>query len=326
VGNRNKYDVVVVGGANTDFVVKGPNLPRPGETVDGQTFLQAFGGKGANQAVACARLGARVAFVGCLGDDERGAETIRNFRHEGIDVSHIRRERRAATGVALVMVDADGEKQILTAPGANQCVTAGDIQRAAPLLRSTRVLLVQYEVPQAAVIKAAQIARKAGALVVVDPAPARPTPKRLLRLIDIVRPNSAEAKALTGLDIRDRNTARRAAAKLFSAGVKVVAVQIGDAGDLVLWPAGRASPRAAQEHFLPRLKVKTVDATGAGDAFAAGLAVALAEGRNYREAGILANAAAALTTTKLGAQPALPNREAVARFLRLSSDHSRPFA
>ena len=162
--------------------------------------------------------------------------------------------------------------------------------------------------------------------MVVDPAPARRTPKRLLRLIDVVRPNSAEAKALTGLDIRNRNMARRAAAKLFSAGVKMVAVQIGDAGDLVLWPGGRASPRAAQEHFLPRLKVKTVDATGAGDAFAAGLAVALAEGRNYREAGILANAAAALTTTKLGAQPALPNREAVARFLRLSSGHSRPFA
>src|SRR5205085_10269847 len=181
MGNSNKYDVVVVGGANTDFVVKGPNLPRPGETVDGQRFLQAFGGKGANQAVACARLGARVAFVGCLGDDERGAETIRNFRREQIDLSHVRRQRGATTGVALVMVDADGEKQILTAPGANQCVTADDIQRAAPLLRSTRVLLVQYEVPQAAVIKAAQIARKAGALVVVDPAPARPTPKRLLR-------------------------------------------------------------------------------------------------------------------------------------------------
>src|SRR5205085_9054524 len=145
---------------------------------------------------------------------------------------------------------------------------------------------------------------------------------RLLRLIDVVRPNSAEAKALTGLDIRNRNTARRAAAKLFSAGVKMVAVQIGHAGDLVLWPGGRAprggraSPRAAQEHFLPRLKVKTVDATGAGDAFAAGLAVALAEGRNYREAGILANAAAALTTTKLGAQPALPTRREVEAFIK----------
>src|SRR5437867_8794962 len=118
----NKFDVVVVGWANTDFVVKGPKLPQPGETADGQAFLQAFGGKGANQAVACARLGARVAFVGCVGDDKRGGETIRNFRREQIDVSHVRRERKAATGVALVMVDADGEKQILTTPGANQCL------------------------------------------------------------------------------------------------------------------------------------------------------------------------------------------------------------
>src|SRR5437660_6850104 len=110
---KKAYDVVVVGGANTDFFVKGPKLPKPGETIDGQTFLQAFGGKGANQAVACARLGGRVAFIGCIGDDQRGSETIRNFRREGIRVSHVRRVRGASTGVALVMVDSAGEKQIL---------------------------------------------------------------------------------------------------------------------------------------------------------------------------------------------------------------------
>jgi len=325
-----KYDVVVIGGANTDFIVKGPKLPEPGETIDGQNFLQAFGGKGANQAVACARLGARVAFVGCVGADKRGTETIANFQREGISVRHLRRQRRAATGVALITVDKQGEKQIMTAPGANQCLTVGDIQRAAPLLRSTKVLLMQYEVPEAAVIKAAEIAHKAGALVVIDPAPARPTPKKLLRLIDVIRPNSAEAKVLTGLNIRDRKTACRAAAKLFRAGIKMVALQIGDSGDLILWkgersPSGlplleeRAGGRADfpfTHHFLRRLKVKTVDATGAGDAFAAGLAVALAEGCNYREAGILANAVAALSTTKLGVQPALPTRSEVVRFLR----------
>src|SRR2546423_3455156 len=176
------YEVVVVGGANTDFFVRGPKLPEPGETVDGQMFLQAFGGKGANQAVASARLGARVAFIGCVGDDQRGSETIRNFHRERIHVGHVRRVRGASTGVALVMVDSTGEKQILTAPGANQCLTAADIKRASPLLRSTKVLLMQYEVPQAALIKAAEIAKKAGALVVVDPAPARATPKRLLWL------------------------------------------------------------------------------------------------------------------------------------------------
>ena len=301
------FDVVVVGGANTDFVVKGPKLPEAGETVDGQSFLQAFGGKGANQAVACARLGARVAFVGCVGKDTRGNDTIRNLRRERIEVAAVRRDQTAATGVALVMVDATGEKQIQTAPGANQRLTVRDIERAAPLLCSTKVLLMQYEVPMAAVIRAAEIVRKARTIIVLDPAPARPTPKRLLQMIHVVRPNSAEAKVLTGLTIRDAATARRAAKKLFAAGLKMVALQIGEAGDLILWPEG--------EHWLPRLKVKTVDATGAGDAFAAGLVVALAEGRAYRDAGVLANAAAALTTTKLGAQPALPTRREVIALL-----------
>ena len=301
-----RYDVVVVGGANTDFVVKGPKLPAPGETVDGRTFLQAAGGKGANQAVACARLGARVAFIGRVGRDQRGEETIRTLRQEHVDVKHVTRDSTAPTGVALVMVDDSGEKQIMTAPGANHRLTVADVRRAAPLLRATKVLLMQYEVPVSAVLTAAQIAGRAGALVVIDPAPARPTPRKLLRLINVIRPNASEAEALMGRKITDVNTARRMAKKLFKAGLNAVALQVGEA-DLILWRDG--------EQKLPRLKVKTVDATGAGDAFAAGLAVALAEGRSYREAGLFANAAAALTTTRLGAQPALPKRNEVLRLM-----------
>jgi ribokinase len=206
------------------------------------------------------------------------------------------------------MVDSDGEKQILTLPGANHRLTIADIKRAAPLLRSTKVLLIQYEVTPAALLLSAQIVHRAGARIVLDPAPARPSPKQLLRLVDTVRPNASEAEVLTGLKIRNPATARRAARKLFAAGIRAVALQLGNRGDLLIWPEG--------EQWLPRLKVKSVDATGAGDAFAAALAVALAEGRPYWEAGIFANAAAALTTTKLGAQPALPRRSEVIRRLQ----------
>src|ERR1043166_6709323 len=225
-----KYDVVVVGGANSDFVTKGPQLPRPGETVEADQFLQAFGGKGANQAVACARLGARVALVGRVGKDDRGTATLQNLRREKVDVRYLARDPRRPTGAALVMVDASGEKQIHSAPGSNHGVTVNNIQRAAPAIRSAKVLLMQYELPEPAVLLAAAIGREAGALVIIDPTPPRPTPKRLLQLIDVIRPNSAEAKVLTGLDIHDEVTARRAAAKLFDAGQKRASSQPGGRG------------------------------------------------------------------------------------------------
>jgi ribokinase len=172
------------------------------------------------------------------------------------------------------------------------------------------VLLIQYEVPMPALLAAAKIAHRAGAQIVLDPAPPQTPSKALLRLVDIVRPNASEAKALTGLKIKDAASARRAARKVFALGIKALAMPIGERGDLIISREG--------ELWLPRIKVKSVDATGAGDAFAAGLAVALAEGRSYRNAGIMANAAAALTTTKLGAQPSLPTRRNVDRLVRSS--------
>jgi len=280
----------------------------PGETVEADDFLEAFGGKGANQAVCCARLGARVAFIGRVGSDARGEAIIKNFHEQKVDSRFVRRDPVAATGAAVIMVDASGEKEIASAPGANQRVSSDDINRSSSQLRSTKVLLMQYEIPTVAVIRAAEIARRAGALIMIDPAPARPTPKRLLHLIDVVRPNTSEARTLTGINIRDEKDARRATLKLFAAGLKMVGFQIGDRGDLLLWPGG--------QEWLPRLKVRTVDATGAGDAFAAGLAVALAEGKSFAEAGKFANATAALATTKLGAQPSLPTRSQVLALLR----------
>lgn len=301
------WDVVVVGGANTDYMVRGPRLPRPGETVQGDEFLEAPGGKGANQAVAAARLGARVAFIGRVGADARGQAAITQLQHEGVDVRGVARDPHAFTGVALVMVDQHGEKQILAAGGANVHFTPQDVRAAAETLRRARVVLTQLEVQLDAVTVTIQLAREAGARVVLDPSPPQPLTDELLRQVDLIKPDSREAEALTQIPVRDRASARAAANQLLDRGVGAVAVQAGEEGDLIVWRGG--------ERFLPRFPVKSVDATGAGDAFVAALAVALGEGRPLEEAGPFASAAAALTTTKLGAQAALPDRAAVMALL-----------
>lgn len=298
-----EWDVVVVGGANTDYQVRGSKLPQPGETVEGDEFLTAAGGKGANQAVAVARLGARVAFVAKVGMDERGEALMAQLAAEGVDTRYMVRDRTAATGVAVIQVNQQGQKQIQTAPGANRQMTVADIQAAAAALRSTQVVLTQLEVPLDCVMEAARLGHEGGAKVVLDPAPPTALSDEFIRLIDAIRPNSAEAEQLTGVRVSDRASARQAAEALFQRGVKVVAVQAGDEGNLLVWREG--------ECWLPKIPVESVDATGAGDAFAAALAVAIAESLPLAEAGRFANAAAALATTKLGAQAGLPQREAV---------------
>src|SRR3954464_13440669 len=288
---RKSWDVVVVGGLNTDFLVRGSRLPRPGETLDGEEFMKAAGGKGANQAVAAARLGARVAFVGCIGKDARGVGLVKGLKAEGVHTGFVKKTARVATGAALIMVGEGGEKLIYVAPGSNRHLDPSDVTAAGSLLARARVLLIQFEVPMNTVLHTVKLARKSGALVVLDPAPAATMPKGLLKLVDVIRPNASEAEALTGVRVRDRGSARKAAKKLLEQGARLAATQAGDSGDLLVWRDGEA--------FFPRRQVKSVDATGAGDAFAAGLAVALAEGRSFVEAGLLANAAAALATTKL---------------------------
>jgi ribokinase len=205
------------------------------------------------------------------------------------------------------MVDGRGEKAILIAPGANGRMSAADVDAAAGLIQSARVVLCQLEIPLETVLTACRLARAAGARVVLDPAPARPLPDELLRLLDVIRPNSHEAETLTGVKVHDRASARQAADQLLSRGVGAVAVQAGDEGNLLVWSDG--------ECWMPKLPVHSIDATGAGDAFAAGLAVMLAEGRPLSEAGPYANAAAALATTVVGAQAGLPTRDAVLRLL-----------
>jgi ribokinase len=224
-----------------------------------------------------------------------------------VDVRHVSRDGASHTGVALCHVDAQGHKQILSAVGANARLDAACVREAAEALRSARLVLTQLGVPFDAFAEAVRIGRAAGARVVLDPAPGLPLRDEMLAQLDLIRSNALEAEALTGIAVRDRESAREAARQLVRRGARAAAVQAGGEGDLLLWGEG--------ECWLPRFEVPRVDVTGAGDAFASAIAVCLAEGRALAEAGRFASAAAALATTALGAQASLPRRDAVMALL-----------
>ena len=301
------YDVAVVGKANIDYLARGPRLPGKGEGVDASAFQEGCGGKGANQAVGAARLGARVGLVARVGADARGNAVLAALGDAGVDARHVSRDPEEPTGVALCHVDALGQKQILSFLGANARLSAACVRAAAPLLRSARVVLTQLGVPPEAFEQTVRIARAGGARVVVDPAPGLPLPDELLAQVDLVRPNALEARALTGVHVTDRASATDAARQLLRRGAKAAAVQAGMEGDVLLY--------GGSEVWLPRIEVPRVDVTGAGDAFACALAVCVAEGRPLDQAGRFASAAAALATTVLGAQASLPTRAAVVALL-----------
>lgn len=313
MNRRSKWDIVVLGGANMDYLVRGERLPKPGETVKGDLFQEAPGGKGANQAVAATRLGARVALVARLGTDRRGKEVMKQLKEEGLVTKFIVRDDTKHTGVALVMVGEGGEKQILTAPGVNRELSVDQVRRAASAIQSAKILLTQLEVPPEALLLAARLAHEAGAKVVLDPSPPVSLPDELIRLVSLVKPNAREAEALTGVESRDRQSAREAAKRLLKRGVGAVAVQAGDEGNLIV--------TSEQEYWFPKIPVQGIDATGAGDAFAAALAVGLLEERPWPEIGALASAAAALKTTRLGAQAGLPRRDEVSKLLKKGKNH-----
>jgi ribokinase len=310
VSKQKRWGIVVLGGINTDFVVTSERLPEPGQSVKGKSYYSGPGGKGANQAVAAARLGARVAMIGRVGADHRGHELVRGLRANGVDVRHVGTDRELASGAAIIAVDDSGEKQISVALGANSGIGRAEVQAAEELIAGARVLLMQLEVPIAAVLRAATLASKHGTKVILDPAPPTKVPDKLFSVLDVIRPNRDEAEQLTGREIKNREDARGAARTLLKRGIRIVAMEAGGAGDLVI--------SAKEEIFVPRFKVKSVDATGAGDAFAAALAVGLAEGLSLPEIARMASATAALATTKVGAQEGLPTRKEVERLLRRS--------
>lgn len=300
--------VVVVGSSNTDMVVKTAHLPKPGETVVGGTFVMAPGGKGANQAVAAARLGAKTTFIAKVGDDLFGRQAIAGYEQEGIDTRWVLRDSQRATGVALILVDDRGENMISVASGANEALSPEDIDRAAEAIRSADIVVMQLETPLPAVCRAAEIAAAAGVLVILDPAPApsRPLPAELLRHVTYLKPNESEAERLTGIAVVDQATAQAAADQLLAAGPKCVVVTLGARGALVVDQPGRGL-------MVPPHPVSAVDSTAAGDAFCGAWAVALARGESPLEAARFAAVAGALAASRIGAQPSLPTEAEVRR-------------
>ena len=300
--------IVVVGSLNMDLVIRTPRFPGPGETIIGSAFHTIPGGKGANQAVAAAKLGARVSMVGRVGDDAFGAQQLANLSQLGIDVSHIQRDPKAATGVALIVLDEQGQNSIILAPGANMRLTLADLEVAEDALASAAILVLQLEIPQEVVEQAIKVARAHGVIVLLNPAPARRLPPTLLSQVDVLIPNESETALLTGTEVDDIESSWRAAARLRAAGVGTVILTLGGRGALLL--------EGQKATHVPGYRVDVVDTTAAGDAFVGGFAVGLAEGQYLAEAVRFANAAGALAVTKLGAQPSLPTRSEVEAFLR----------
>ncbi len=301
--------VIVVGSANVDFVVQTPHIPRPGETVLGHHFVMAMGGKGANQAVGAARLGADVIFVARVGRDIFGDQCIEAYHAEEINTEYVTYDDHEATGVALIAVAADGENSITVASGANMRLLPEHIAAAREAIARADVLVMQLEVPVETVLAAARIAREHGVRMVLNPAPARTLPDDLLRLVDVLTPNRIELAQLAGLSegqVRQLSE-EQLGQVLLGLGVKQGVITLGAQGALVADSAGVV--------HVPAFPITPLDTTAAGDAFNAGLAVALGRGGGLVGAARFASACGALAATKMGAQPSLPTEVAVEAFL-----------
>jgi len=307
--------VTVVGSLNMDLVARAPRIPQPGETIIGSDFHTVPGGKGANQAVAVARLGAHVSMVGRVGRDTFAGPLLDNLAAAGVDHTFVIQDPEAATGVALIVVDDAGQNSIVVASGANMRLSPADVDGAEAAIAGADALLLQLESPLETVTRAAKVARTHGVKVILNPAPARPLPGALLSLVDVLIPNESETALLTRLPVSAQAEAEAAATALLALGVGTVILTLGERGALLAREEG-ARPELAEgaEHF-PGFDVTPVDTTAAGDAFVGGFAVALAEGQTLAEAVRWGNGAGALATTKLGAQPSLPTRRAVEKLL-----------
>lgn len=300
--------VCVIGSANVDFTVALPRLPRVGETVSSGTLLVNHGGKGANQAVAARRLGAEVRLIGCVGDDDSGGAIRRALAEQSIGVQGLSTVPDAATGTALIFVDREGRNQIGVAPGANHKLTVEMAREAEEAIGWAQVVVTQLEIPVPVVRWALETAQRHGVPTVLNPAPVQELSDELLGLVTYLTPNAGEVAALTGIEVDDLESGRRAAARLCERGVGTVIITLGEEGALVC-----DGSRAVHFEAFP---VEVVDTTGAGDAFNGALAVGLAAGGDLEQVIPLASAAAALTCTRRGAQDALPHRGDVERFLQ----------
>ena len=289
--------VVVLGSLNMDLVARAPRLPVAGETLLGHGFLTTPGGKGANQAVAAARLGARTAMIGCVGQDDFGTRLRAGLEADGIDCSAVR-SAPGPSGVALIVVDDQGQNGIVVASGANAELTPADVDRHEPLLAAASVVALQLETPLATVAHAAGRARALGKTVILNPAPARPLAHGLLADVEYLVPNEVEAAILTGIAVDSQARAMEAGHALRAKGAVNVLITLGENGVV-------AVTRDGARHY-PAARVEAVDTTAAGDVFIGGLCAALVSGRSLPDAIAFAQAAAAISITRPGAQASIP--------------------
>ena len=306
--------ITVVGSYATGLTMKVERMPRTGETLLGKGYRVDYGGKGSNQAVGCARLGARVSFVARIGTDSFGEMALGLYRDEGIDITHVKRTADAPTGVGFIIVEAaSGHNCITIDPGANELLTAADVAQCEAAFNSSAVVLTQLEIPVAAAEAALARGRERGAITILNPAPVRPLPPSLLQLVDILTPNQSEAKVLAGLSPVAEVEPEAVARRLIRSGVKQVVMTLGENGALIV--TDKSSTR------IPAVCMSAVDTTGAGDAFNAGLAIALACGTSLEEAVPFAAVTGGLAVIKEGVVPSLPNRADVLQFYRKQDLH-----
>ena len=298
--------LTVVGSINLDHVIRVAQFPRPGETVIGQDYHIIAGGKGANQAVAAARAGARTRFIACVGEDAEAPALISGFANDGIDTESIERIKGVNTGVALIQVNQAGENTIALAAGANAHLTPEQLANY-PLTPDCQQLLLQLEIPLATNIAAAKNAKLLGATVVLNPAPAQALPASLLALVDIITPNETEAEQLTGIKVSDASSAAAAAEHLHTQGIAIVLITLGAKG---VW----LSEQGSSGQLVPSFVVNAVDSTAAGDTFNGALLAALASAPSLLEAVRFAQAATALSVTRRGAQTSIPYYDEIISF------------
>ena len=300
--------IVVIGSINTDMVVRSSQLPSPGQTVMGHSFMTTGGGKGANQAVAAARLGADVSLIARIGSDAFGEMSIENFKKEKINIDNIYTDSDAPSGVAFIVVDDRGENIIVVAPGANATLNEKDIQDAEDVIERAGIVLFQLEIPMRTVAEGIRLAKKHNRIVMLNPAPAASIPEQVLHSVDIITPNQTEALTLTGIAVNDEVTAQQACDVLHDKGILTVIITMGEQGAYI--------SSGSYKGLVPGFNAgKVVDTVAAGDTFCAGLAVAIEEGKSLQLAVQFANAAAALSVTKAGAQASIPVRTEVIKLL-----------
>ncbi len=299
--------LVVLGSVNADHVLQVPAFPRPGETLHGSRYQVIAGGKGANQAVAAARLNADIGFIACVGDDAFGVDIRQRFQNDGIDIRGVKIQPNCPTGIAMIQVATSGENTICISAEANAYLTAQAIEADLAQIADAEYLLVQLETPLDGVEKALQVAKQAGTQVILNPAPALALPAELLRCVDIITPNETEAQVLTGITVSDSASAQQAADVLHAQGVAIVMITLGAQG---VWLSEQG-----HGELIPGFRVEATDTTAAGDTFNGAFVTGLIEGMSLQSAVKFAHAAAAISVTRFGAQTSIPARAEVDDFL-----------